>query len=315
MLICPECNNSLDFTADLSGDITCRECSRTFCRTNGFISFDNESFAASQDYLANNDDAFIAAEDEATEARISRYFVPQLRRLGLESDARILCLGCGGGADVAALRALGYQNAFGVEMGWRSVWWKSRGRDADSLFIVGGNALPFQDDFFDLIICLGVIEHVGAIGSGAQLYPDYREIRQRFLAEAVRVLSKNGKIILSCPNRTFPVDFQHNISKSTVFKKVAAKTGVSFHSPRHRFLNSYQDIRAIASTVSDSLIVEPMPVAGFLGLSFKKSPYLRPLSSLFDQYLAVLDKMPSTLRMSFFNPYMITLIHHRDRGL
>jgi SAM-dependent methyltransferase len=313
MLICPECRNTLDFRKDLFDDLTCYVCGRTFFRTNGFFSFDTESFAASQDYLANNDDAFIAAEDEATKARMSRYFIPQLRRLGLGPEARILCLGCGGGADVAALRALGYQKTFGVEMGWRSVWWKSRGRDSNSLFIVGGNALPFQDDFFDLIICLGVIEHVGAIGSGAQLYPDYREIRQLFLAEAVRVLSKKGKMILSCPNRTFPFDFQHNISKSTVFKKVAAKTGVSFHSPLHRFLNSYQDIRDIASTVSDSLIVEPMPVSGFLGLSFKKSPYLRPLSSLFDQYLAVLDKMPGTLRMSFLNPYMITLIHRRDK--
>lgn len=313
MFICPECNNSLNMSADLSDGITCHSCRRTFCRTNGFISFDDESLATSQDYLDNIDHVFIAAEDEATEARISRYFAPQLRRLGLGPKARILCLGCGGGADVAALQALGYQNTFGVEMGWRSVWWKSRGRDANSHFIVGANALPFQDDFFDLIVCLGVIEHVGAIGSGAQLYPDYREIRQRFLAEAVRVLAKNGKMILSCPNRTFPLDFQHNISKSTVFKKVAAKTGVSFHSPRHRFLNSYQDIRGIASTVSDSLIVEPMPVAGFLGLSFKKSPFLRPLSSLFDFYLAVLDNMPDMLRMSFFNPYMITLIHQRNK--
>lgn len=311
MLICPECNSPLAFPEGYDRNLICDACGLAFDRINGFICFDQESVAASQDYLAINDDKFIAGEDEATEARINRYFVPQLRRLGLGPAARILCLGCGGGADVSTLRSVGYPNTFGVEMGWRSGWWRSRGRDPRSLFIVGGEKLPFKDEFFDLIICLGVIEHVGAIGSGAELYAGYDKIRQRFLAEAFRVLAGTGKMILSCPNRTFPADFQHNISQSKFFQKVAIKTGVSFHSPWHKFLNSYQDIRKIVLRVSDSLTLEPMPVCGFLGLSFKKSPYLRPLARIFDKYLALLDMLPHRMRMSFLNPYMIAIIKHK----
>lgn len=289
----------------------CEVCGFVAGRVNDFICFDEESLAASQDYLVNNDAAFIASEDAATETRIARYFVPQLRRLGLDGDGRILCLGCGGGADVATLRGLGFPNTFGVEMGWRSEWWQARGRDPNSLFIIGGKMLPFQDGYFDVIICLGVIEHVGAIGSGAQLYPDYLSMRQRFLAEAIRVLSVSGRMILSCPNRTFPADFQHKISKSKFFKKVGDKTGISFHSPWHRFLNSYQDIQRMASQVSPTLIIEPMPVCGLLGLSFKNTPKLRSLAGLFDRHLGMLDKLPGGLRMSFANPYMICAIRRQ----
>ncbi len=59
-----------------------------------------------------------------------------------------------------------------------------------------GEAVPFADNSFDLLLSNEVIEHV--------------EDDQAALSEMVRVVKPGGRIIIFCPNRWYPVE-QHGI--------------------------------------------------------------------------------------------------------
>ena len=55
-----------------------------------------------------------------------------------------------------------------------------------------GEALPFDDNTFDLVICHTVIEHVGNV--------------EKVISEISRVLSPNGRLHLEAPNYVFPYE-------------------------------------------------------------------------------------------------------------
>lgn len=59
-----------------------------------------------------------------------------------------------------------------------------------------GETLPFADDSFDFVFSNEVIEHVADDAA--------------YAAEMVRVVKSNGRILLFCPNRWYPVE-QHGI--------------------------------------------------------------------------------------------------------
>ena len=65
--------------------------------------------------------------------------------------------------------------------------------------IVRGNAsqLPFPDDFFDLVVCNGVLEWIGVINDTVEP----REAQIAFLQEVKRVLSRRGCLYVGIENR------------------------------------------------------------------------------------------------------------------
>lgn len=58
---------------------------------------------------------------------------------------------------------------------------------------LGGGALPFADDAFDIVFCSAVLEHVGDT-----------DAQRAFVAEALRV---SRRFVFTTPNRAFPLDF------------------------------------------------------------------------------------------------------------
>jgi len=68
-----------------------------------------------------------------------------------------------------------------------------------NITLVRGNALeiPFPDNYFDLIVCNGVLEWVGMMNS----YPDPRQTQIKFLKEIKRVLSDEGCLYVGIENR------------------------------------------------------------------------------------------------------------------
>ena len=110
--------------------------------------------------------------------------------------ARVLDNGCGLGTYIQRLRPLAAE-VWGLE------YEKERVREAaqrlggpDRLVCAAGEALPFGDGTFDLILSNEVIEHV--------------EDDARACAEMVRVLRPGGRAVIFCPNRWYPVE-QHGI--------------------------------------------------------------------------------------------------------
>lgn len=113
------------------------------------------------------------------------------------SDPKILEIGTGYGFGLSYLRKLGL-NAVGIEPG-NSAGFQGRYQQAlelleannisspkDILHSANGEALPFDDNSFDIIYSLDVLEHVRNIG--------------QCLAEAHRVVKPNGVIVMAVPN-------------------------------------------------------------------------------------------------------------------
>jgi SAM-dependent methyltransferase len=116
-------------------------------------------------------------------------------------DARLLSSGCGSAGDLhAALRA-GAAEVHGIEVNPELVGLAER-RFADMpdrarvhLQLYDGEALPFDDDRFDVVLSIHVIEHTR--------HP------QAYLDELLRVTAPGGCIVLDLPNRYYAFE-QHS---------------------------------------------------------------------------------------------------------
>lgn len=113
------------------------------------------------------------------------------------SGARFLSSGCGFGGSLLAYHDAGAASATGVEVDpeyARLAQLRVAGLPTAAVHCVADERLPFDDDAFDVIESMDVIEHVGDA--------------DRYLAELARVLAPGGIILLATPNRLWPVE-QH----------------------------------------------------------------------------------------------------------
>jgi SAM-dependent methyltransferase len=119
------------------------------------------------------------------------------RRLAVEMvgaavppTARVLDLGCGTGEVSAQLIRLGYE-VWGLDIAEPMVRY-ARDRCRSNRFRVGDmERLPFPDDTFDAVVCLGVIEYLAA--------------DDRALREIWRVLRPGGTAVISTPSAISPL--------------------------------------------------------------------------------------------------------------
>ncbi len=138
-------------------------------------------------------------------------------------------------------------DAHGIEPGYRADAWDRR-ECPERLHAALGQELPFEDGRFDSAVSFGVIEHVGAIGDSVDVHPDVWEQRQQFAREIARVVRPGGAIVLSTPNRLFPIDFFHSTDRF----------GLRWHSPKERFSLSYGDMRRLFVEDAGCASIDPL---------------------------------------------------------
>lgn len=97
---------------------------------------------------------------------------------------RILDAGCGLGMYVRAFRRFSDQ-VYGVDVDPEKV--AEAGRELPNIYVASAEALPFPDSFFDVVLSHEVLEHL-------------RDDR-RSVAEACRVLTPGGRLVIFVPNR------------------------------------------------------------------------------------------------------------------
>jgi SAM-dependent methyltransferase len=117
-----------------------------------------------------------------------------IRRWATLDGACILDNGCGLGTYLAAFGRVAENRRFGLEIEL------ARARlalpTATGVAAGAGEALPFADATFDVVLSNEVIEHV--------------QDDRRALAEMARVVRPGGRILVFCPNRWYPVE-QHGV--------------------------------------------------------------------------------------------------------
>uniref|UniRef100_A0A7C1X6J2 Class I SAM-dependent methyltransferase n=2 Tax=Thermomicrobium roseum TaxID=500 RepID=A0A7C1X6J2_THERO len=105
----------------------------------------------------------------------------------LPRTARILELGCGGGALLRELAARGFHELVGLDLA-RTALAEARQRQTPaSLVLAEAERLPFLDRSFDIVLAADLIEHVDDV--------------EEHLAEVARVLREGGQYLVKTPNR------------------------------------------------------------------------------------------------------------------
>ena len=302
MLVCPNCRGVL-FER---GCLSCEGCGSIFAKNDyGFTMFTDFHF-----------DVSTTTEDYARtqESGANRFYAEYLKpHIVQEPCQRILDVGCGVGGVVTCLIEDGY-DAYGIDLPALSKYWAKNGNDSKRFFGCDASKLPFANGVFDVVYSLGVIEHIGTKLGHYTLSSDYRKARQKYANEILRVTKPNGRILIACPNKTFPIDIQHEahdaltpITLATRLRKyICEKTRINLHPTWGEYhLLSYSETKTLFYGYGKGHSFRPLPLRGYFGMSRLQSGFLKPLKHLAKFYV---DNLPIFLRSSFLNPYMLVEI-------
>lgn len=301
--VCPACFQALKVD---SPDPSCSSCAAAYGRLpSGHLRLLPRGESGFQDWWRENEKTrarFMGRHlerEEAGERRLAREFLlPLTRKLAEEGGPleRVLSVGCGSGEDLELLREAGL-DTHGVDSGGRTMRWGDKGRSPERYCMADALRLPFTDGQFDLAYSLGVIEHVGTVGDSLELSAEAGDLRASFARSVARVVRPGGWIFVSCPNRTFPLDFAHG----------AGRFGFRLHGPGD-FLLSYGDVKRLFIGHAGCRSIRPLSMNGYLDLAQAAAaggPLMRLAAPLFGLYLHAL---PRPLYTSPLYPAVLALI-------
>lgn len=306
VLVCPGCHGQLEVEKD---EIKCNACGREY-RTNKYEFLE---FVADQEIYKKDSTTSDHAENQTSEGahRIDEeYLVPYLRR---EPMGRVLDAGCGIGRTVTNLLASGY-DAYGIDLPCLAEYWSRAGNDPKRFFCCDAARLPFPDGYFDTVLSLGVIEHIGTIDGDCTLADDYQSARQFYADELLRVTRTGGRILIACPNKRFPIDPQHTaidrFSPDTpgfrLRNYLFEKSGLNIHRTWGKYhLLSYSEVRQLFIKRGNAHEIEALPIKGYFGLSMFSTGFLKPFGRLAQVWI---NDMPVVMRGTCLNPYVMVQV-------
>ena len=255
-------------------------------------------------------ESLLAYEELCNEDTTRNYWIPTFRQLirdrvndlstgKKEASPAILSLGCGTGVDVDLLTKEGY-SAYGIDCGNRSSVWHRR-TETKRLIMANGMNLPFEDNTFDVAFCGCVFPHVGVLGDSRRVSRNYFDDRLKLAREMTRVVRPGGRVVVSSPNRWFPLDLFHGRAEGSYRP--------TLNWPTSPFLLSHRDYVNLfleAGCQSASLL----PNQNYWGFiraknSLKGKVFSLPVKFLF--WLASQDSL-RFLRGSFLNPWIIVAL-------
>lgn len=300
VISCPSCHGSFEMC---EAHLFCRICQKRYARgEDGFFSFivdhsHNPQQKQQEEYVKHQ---------ETYPIRVYREFLKPL--ISVHPARTVLDVGCGLGIEVEEASKDGY-DAYGIDLPNMGPFWHSAGRDPSRFFKGSAVRLPFRDGSFDFIWSLGVVEHIGTSSDTATLLPDYRQARRDYANELVRVTRPGGTIVVSCPNKSFPIDIQHGPTCGGFNRlrwHIFNKTRLNLHKTWGKYhLLSYLDAKRLFLRNRFVQSVQPLPLKHYFGFNAFQSGYLGAVRSMVTCYV---EALPRFLLPTFLNPYMLIMV-------
>lgn len=254
-----------------------------------------------QKYQFTKPDAnYINVQEVAGENVYYNFFKPSVLSKNCKT---VLDIGCGIGTTVNCLLKDGY-DAYGIDLPIMIEQWRYYKRDTEHYLSCDATNLPFPNNSFDLIMSMGVIEHIGTEDGDCTLRNNYKETRQNYANEILRVIKPGGSIIISCPNKSFPIDIQHGpvdrFSKPYKIRKfIHGKTKLNFHKTLGKYhLLSYKEVEKLFIPGK----IEPLSLKNYFSYSAFRNNLIMKSVNFY------VEKLPKVLRKTFLNPYMLVRI-------
>ncbi len=210
---CPKCKTSVSTSPD---GYFCQNCNRSYLLRDGYIDFVGESEFYAGEVSKKQMEVLIQEIDSlGYDEGITRFFrqnplrdyVTNVRRIDWISHCltknNLRCLDIGSGlGNISENLSHIFKEVYSLEAVKERIEFQKRrfkNSNLTNVVIVRGNALelPFPENYFDLVVCNGVLEWVGMMNSN--IPP--REAQLSFLREVKRVLSKTGCLYVGIENR------------------------------------------------------------------------------------------------------------------
>lgn len=144
----------------------------------------------------------------------------KLESLGIElKNKKILIVGAGTGAEVFGLYQRSTPDVHGIEpdvKAYEILLLKAQeiSFPKNQIQVATAEKLPFPDNFFDVVICYSVLEHVQNV--------------QKTLLEIIRVLKPEAKAFISTPDYNYPYEGHYKQYAPTFFGKAITKLFLRF---------------------------------------------------------------------------------------
>ncbi|HRK34788.1 MAG TPA: class I SAM-dependent methyltransferase [Candidatus Hydrogenedentes bacterium] len=260
--------------------------------------------------MESTSEEYAGEQEESWRRFYLEYLKPWVER---ESAQRVLEVGSGMGMGIRFLREDGIE-AYGIDIPCLAKFWARAGNDPAYFFNCDGARMPFPDGFFDAVYTLGTIEHIGTKVGHYTLEDNYWETRAAFAKEMLRVTKRGGRLLVTCPNKSFPIDIHHEPTDDATppgkmkWRRYIFDTyGMTLHWPFGKYhLFSYSELKGLFCEFNQASSIEPLPLKHYF--AFKRTGslgLLRKLKSLIVRYI---ENMPPALRKSPLNPFLVVEI-------
>ncbi|NUM56865.1 MAG: class I SAM-dependent methyltransferase [Candidatus Hydrogenedentes bacterium] len=235
------------------------------------------------------------------------YLKPWVQR---EGARRVLEVGCGMGLGIRYMRDDGIE-AYGIDIPCLARFWKRAGNDPAHFINCDGARMPFADDYFDAVYTLGTIEHIGTKVGHYTLENNYRETRVAFAKELLRVTRPGGRVLVTCPNKSFPIDIHHEPTDAAtpagsmrLRRYVFDRFGMTLHKPFGTYhLFSYGELKELFCGRNGAASIAPLPLKDYF--AFKRTGSLGLLQPLKHAIAWYVEHMPAMIHKSPLNPFLV----------
>jgi SAM-dependent methyltransferase len=285
------------------GDVVCKRCHHLYKRNKyGYL-----ELLSGPIYASVTSEEYAHAQKVAGDRVFIRYLKPLFEREPFET---VLEVGCGVGT-IANLFVEAGADTYGIDLPGLSAFWAREGNDPRRFVSGDATNLPFSDNYFDVVYSMGVIEHIGTAIGHCTLASDYETKRAQFARELVRVTKPGGRIVVSCPNKSFPIDVLHgprdDVGPAHRLRTfLFDRTGINIHKTWGKYyLPSYKEMKTLFCKEAGASELKGLPLRGYFGFGSFADGFLKPFGFLAKAFV---NNIPRPLLPTFFNPYVMVQI-------